>query len=169
LGITWGGLVSDRGHLKGQLRVLGSPSARHTKEPRTGGAPGGAGSPRTRFFLRKSLGTYLRVLKPDCGPPGPIGNILATTTTRYYTYTMPHATCHMPLECHMHYAHATPPATRATCHMAYLVACRLSLVAHIRIGAPQNTQFPARIFEPGPGFSSELRPPRGCCHQEPPR
>jgi hypothetical protein len=32
-GITWGGLVGDRGHRKGQLRVLGSPSARHTKEP----------------------------------------------------------------------------------------------------------------------------------------
>jgi hypothetical protein len=32
------------------------------------------------FFWRKSLDTYLRVLKPDCGPPGPgpIGNTLAT-------------------------------------------------------------------------------------------
>jgi hypothetical protein len=40
LGITWGGLVGDRGHRKGQLRVLGSPSALHTKEPRTGGPPG---------------------------------------------------------------------------------------------------------------------------------
>jgi hypothetical protein len=30
--------------------------------------------------LRKSLDTYLRVLKPDCGPPGPIGNILARIT-----------------------------------------------------------------------------------------
>jgi hypothetical protein len=28
LGITWGGLVGDRGHRKGQLRVLGSPSVR---------------------------------------------------------------------------------------------------------------------------------------------
>jgi hypothetical protein len=53
LGITWGGLVGDRGHRKGQLRVLGSPSARHTKEPRTGGPPGGAGSPRTRFVFAK--------------------------------------------------------------------------------------------------------------------
>jgi hypothetical protein len=81
LGYHLGRLVGDRGHRKGQLRVLGSPSALHTstKEPRTGGPPGGAGSPRTRFFLRKSLDTYLRVLKPDCGPPGPIGNILATT------------------------------------------------------------------------------------------
>jgi hypothetical protein len=41
LGITWGGLVGDRGHRKGQLRVLGSPSALRTKEPRTGGPPGG--------------------------------------------------------------------------------------------------------------------------------
>jgi hypothetical protein len=73
----WGGLVGDRGHRKGQLRVLGSPSARRTKGPRTGGPPGGARSPRTDFFLRKSLRTYLRVLKPDCRPPGPIGNILA--------------------------------------------------------------------------------------------
>jgi hypothetical protein len=45
--------VGDRGHRKGQLRVLGSPSARHTKEPRTGGPPGGAGNPRTRFFFAK--------------------------------------------------------------------------------------------------------------------
>jgi hypothetical protein len=40
LGITWGGLVGDRGHRKGQL-------------PRAGGPPGGAGSPRTRFFFAK--------------------------------------------------------------------------------------------------------------------
>jgi hypothetical protein len=52
LGITWGGLVGDRGHRKGQLRVLGRPSARHTKEPRTGGPPGGRG--RTRFFFGES-------------------------------------------------------------------------------------------------------------------
>jgi hypothetical protein len=75
LGITWGGLVGDRGHRKGQLRVLGSPSAlRTTKEPRTGtgGPPGGRGGPV--FFLRKPLDThytYLRALKPDCGPLGP--------------------------------------------------------------------------------------------------
>ena len=78
LGITWGGLVGDRGHRKGQLRVLGSPSARHTKEPRTGGPPGGRGVRGPDFFLRKSLRTYLRILKPDCRPPGPIGTILAT-------------------------------------------------------------------------------------------
>jgi hypothetical protein len=67
--------------------VLGSPSAsaRHTKEPRTGGPPatGGAGGGGSEsadpiFFLRKSLRTYLRALKPDCRPPGPIGTILAT-------------------------------------------------------------------------------------------
>ena len=71
-------MTGDRGHWKGQLRVLGSPSALHTKEPRTGGAPGGRGVRGPDFFLRKSLRTYLRVLKPDCRPPGPIGNILAT-------------------------------------------------------------------------------------------
>jgi hypothetical protein len=54
LGITWGGLVGDRGHRKSQLRVLGSPSALHTKEPRTGGPPGGAGSPRVRFLFCES-------------------------------------------------------------------------------------------------------------------
>jgi hypothetical protein len=58
--------------------VLGSPSARRTKEPRTGGPPGGRGVRGPDFLLRKSLRTYLRVLKPDCRPPGPIGNILAT-------------------------------------------------------------------------------------------
>jgi hypothetical protein len=50
--ITWGGLVGDRGHRKGQLRVLGSPSALRTKEPRTGGPPGGRGE-ETRFFFAK--------------------------------------------------------------------------------------------------------------------
>ena len=74
--------MGDRGHRKGQLRVLGSPSARHTKEPRTGGPPGGRGVRGPDFFLRKSLRTYLRVLKPDCRPPGPIGTILATYTPR---------------------------------------------------------------------------------------
>jgi hypothetical protein len=54
LGITWCGLVGGRGHRKGQLRVLGSPSALRTKEPRTGGPPGGAGSPRARFFFCES-------------------------------------------------------------------------------------------------------------------
>jgi hypothetical protein len=80
LGITWGGLVGDRGHRKGQLRVLGSPSARHTntKEPRTGGPPGGGrGARGPDFFVRKSRRTYLRTPKPDCRPPGPIGNVLA--------------------------------------------------------------------------------------------
>jgi hypothetical protein len=75
------------------LRVLGSPSARHTKEPRTGGPPGERGVRGPDLFLRKSLRTYLRILKPDCRPPGPIGNILAifveflvapTTMTPHY-------------------------------------------------------------------------------------
>jgi hypothetical protein len=55
LGITWGGLVRGRGHRTGQLRVvLGSPSARHTKEPRTGGPPGGRGVRGPDFFLAKA-------------------------------------------------------------------------------------------------------------------
>jgi hypothetical protein len=41
LGITCGGLVGGRGYRKGQLRVLGSPSALRTKKPRTGGPTGG--------------------------------------------------------------------------------------------------------------------------------
>jgi hypothetical protein len=73
LGITWGGLVGGRGHRKGQLCVLGSPSALRTREPRTGGPPGGRGVRGPDFVLRKSLDTYLRVLKPACGPPGPLG------------------------------------------------------------------------------------------------
>jgi hypothetical protein len=87
LGITRGGLVGDRGQTGATgradcARVLGSPSALRTKEPRAGGQPRGeAGSPRARFVLRKSLDTYLRVLKPACGPPGPVGNILADVGT----------------------------------------------------------------------------------------
>jgi hypothetical protein len=34
LGITWGGVVGGRGHRKGQLRVLGRPSALRTKKDR---------------------------------------------------------------------------------------------------------------------------------------
>jgi hypothetical protein len=49
-GITWGGLMSGRGHRKDQFRVLGSHSALHANIPRKGGPPRGAGSPRTRFF-----------------------------------------------------------------------------------------------------------------------
>jgi hypothetical protein len=46
LGTTWGGLVGGRGHRKGQLRVLGSPSALRTKKPRTGGhRPGPRAAP----------------------------------------------------------------------------------------------------------------------------
>jgi hypothetical protein len=130
-GASW--WVGGRGHRKGQLRVLGSPSALRTKEPRTRGAPGGGVDPiffrkplgyhlgraggwqgppegptvRARqpfraphqgtqdwglgdhrgggesvdliVFWRKPLDTHLGVLKPACGPPGPIGNILAST------------------------------------------------------------------------------------------
>jgi hypothetical protein len=55
LGITWGGLVGGRGHRKGQLRVLGSPSALRTKEPRTGGPPGGRGVRGPDFFCGSPL------------------------------------------------------------------------------------------------------------------
>jgi hypothetical protein len=76
------------GRRKGQLRVLGSPSAsaRHTKEPRTGGATGGAGSPRTRFFFAKvpsyiseDTKTGLQTADPQgCqGQSDPIGTVLA--------------------------------------------------------------------------------------------
>jgi hypothetical protein len=89
LGITWGGLVGgSRGHAsmhrKGQLRVLGSPSALHSSTALRGPGPGGhrggrAGRPRTRFFLRKALDIYLRALGTETGlwarsrqSPGPI-------------------------------------------------------------------------------------------------
>jgi hypothetical protein len=53
LGITGGGLVGDRGHRKGQLRVLGSPSALMRTSAGQRGHRGGAGSPQTRFFFSK--------------------------------------------------------------------------------------------------------------------
>jgi hypothetical protein len=40
--------------------------------------------------LRKPLRTYLSVLKQDCIPPGPIGNILATTVC-FFSETEPRA------------------------------------------------------------------------------
>jgi hypothetical protein len=48
--------VGDRGHRKGQLRVLGSPSALRTKEPRTGGrgATGGGGESADPIFFGES-------------------------------------------------------------------------------------------------------------------
>jgi hypothetical protein len=74
LGITWGGLAGGRGHREGQLRVLGSPSALHTKEPRTGGPPGRRAEVRgPDFFLRKPLGYHLGRAGGWQGPPeGPI-------------------------------------------------------------------------------------------------
>jgi hypothetical protein len=78
--------MGDRGHRKGQLRVLGSPSALRTKEPRAGGPPGRRGVRGSDFFVRKSLDTYLGILKPACGLWAPranrtsIGNILATSS-----------------------------------------------------------------------------------------
>jgi hypothetical protein len=55
LGVTWGGLVGDRGHRKGQLRVLGSPSARRTKEPMAGGGGRGLGVRGPDFFGERPL------------------------------------------------------------------------------------------------------------------
>jgi hypothetical protein len=52
-------VTAGRGHRKGQLRVLGSPSALHTKEPRTGWPPGGRGVHGPDFVLRTPLDTYL--------------------------------------------------------------------------------------------------------------
>jgi hypothetical protein len=57
----------------GQLRVLCSPSSLHTKEPRTGGPPGGRGVREPDSFLRKPLGYHLGRAGGWQGPPeGPI-------------------------------------------------------------------------------------------------
>jgi hypothetical protein len=68
---------------KGQLRVLGSPSALRTKKPRIGGPPGGRGVRADPIFcVRKPLDTHLRALKAESGmwaPPRPSGMALATT------------------------------------------------------------------------------------------
>jgi hypothetical protein len=82
--------VGGSAHRKGQLRVVGSPSELHTKEPRTGGPPGGRRVRGSYFFLRNPLNTYLRALKPVCRPPGPIGTILATNSWN---------DCHSRIEC----------------------------------------------------------------------
>jgi hypothetical protein len=50
LGITWGGLVSGRGHRKDQFRALGSHSALHANIPRKGGPLGGRGARGPDFF-----------------------------------------------------------------------------------------------------------------------
>jgi hypothetical protein len=46
------------------------------------GPPGERGVRGPDFFLRKPLDTYLRALKPGCGPPGPIGNTPASNKGR---------------------------------------------------------------------------------------
>jgi hypothetical protein len=50
LGYHLGRAGGWQGPPEGPMRVLGSPSARHTKEPRTGGAPGGRGVRGPDFF-----------------------------------------------------------------------------------------------------------------------
>jgi hypothetical protein len=70
LGISPGAgwwVTGDRGHRKGQLRVLGSPSALRTKGPMAREAPGGRGGRGPDFFWRKLLDTHRRALKPACG------------------------------------------------------------------------------------------------------
>jgi hypothetical protein len=51
LGTTWDGLVSGRGHLKDQFRVLGSHSALHADIPRKGGPPGEGGESADPIFF----------------------------------------------------------------------------------------------------------------------
>jgi hypothetical protein len=63
------------GRRKGQLRVLGSPSVRRTKEPRTGGPPGGRGVRGPGFvFAKMSLRTYLRSEDTKTGLQTPRAN-----------------------------------------------------------------------------------------------
>jgi hypothetical protein len=56
LGRGAGWWVGDRGHRKGQLCVLGSPSALHTKKPRTGGGThrGGGEQPADPIYFCES-------------------------------------------------------------------------------------------------------------------
>jgi hypothetical protein len=67
--------VGGRGHRKGQLRALGSPSALSTKEPRTGGPPArGRGSADPFLFCESPLihaSGRLRALKPETGLRAP--------------------------------------------------------------------------------------------------
>jgi hypothetical protein len=69
-GITRSGLVGDRGHRKGQLRVLGSPSVLHPKEPRTGWASTPC---RIDFFCQGHLctrtGWMTGAVQSACGQP----------------------------------------------------------------------------------------------------
>jgi hypothetical protein len=74
--------VGDRGHRNDQLRVLGSPSARHTKELRTGGHRGGRGVRGPDFVFAKGPRPLIHTWGTKTGlrasrANGPIGNILA--------------------------------------------------------------------------------------------
>jgi hypothetical protein len=69
-GITWGGLAGDGGHRKGQLRVLGSPSALHTKEPRTGGHLLGAASKKKKPCREHAAPSGAAARAPAPSPPG---------------------------------------------------------------------------------------------------
>jgi hypothetical protein len=61
--------VGGRGHRKGQLRVLGSPSALRTKKPRTGGPPESAGP--IYILKRKPLeGTKTGLWAPSASASG---------------------------------------------------------------------------------------------------
>jgi hypothetical protein len=111
LGITWGGLVGDRGHRGRANCACWAALPRTTpRNPCPGGHRGGEGSPRTRFFCESPLIHTWGYSNRPVGPqPGPIGKIPANYTryairdTRYtreasmFLITTPFA----PLALHM--------------------------------------------------------------------
>jgi hypothetical protein len=60
--------------------------------------------------LRKSLRTYLRILKPDCRPPGPIGTILATGARRSFWFCLV-----VEVPCQLPTANSQQPAVLPSC------------------------------------------------------
>jgi hypothetical protein len=96
LGITWGGLVDGRGHRKGQMRVLGSPSALRTKKPRTGRPPGGQGVREPEKKCKSPLIHIPEGTETGLWAPRPSG--VALVTSSYYVWPCPLVFGHWPVD-----------------------------------------------------------------------